>query len=305
MKTLLSRALLGATLTLSFTTFALAKDKEKDQDNFTFKVVAKGLSRPTGLVAASHDRIFFTEIPTPGVAGGLNAVKELNLSDGTISTIHQGEPNPVNITIDPFDVLYWTCKTAGVILESGAYPGATAAKLLTGLTQPSGITVDRDGKVYYTELPTPGVAGGLNKVSVVDTESAHPPTVLHIGEPEPTDITISKNGDLYWTCKTAGVILHRDEDGVTTPLLTGLNSPQGIALNRSGRLLYWTEVPTPGVSGANGGTNKVWQYDLKKGTKVLVHSGDPEPSDVTVGPDGSVYWTCSSAGVIVEARKDD
>ena len=91
---------------------------------------------------------------------------------------------------------------------------------------------------------------------------------------------------------------------MTTKLLTGLTSPVGIALNRSGRLLYWTEVPTPGVSGKNGGTNKVWQYNLKTGVKTLVNSGDPEPTDVTVGPNGDIYWTCSSAGVIVEARKN-
>ena len=297
MKNLLSRVLLGASLTLSLAAMASAAE------TFTVKVIAKGLSRPTGLVAASHDRIFFTEIPTPGVGGGLNAVKLLNQHSGVISTIHQGEPEPVNIAIDHCDVLYWTCKTAGVILESGAYPGAVAAPLLKGLTKPSGIAVDREGKVYFTELPTPGVAGGLNKVSVVDTDSTDAPVVLHMGEPEPTDITVSKHGDIYWTCKSAGVILHQDEDGVTTKLLTGLTSPQGIALNKSGRLLYWTEVPTPGVSGANGGTNKIWQYDLKKGIKTLVHSGDPEPSDVTVGPDGSLYWTCSSAGVIVKASR--
>jgi DNA-binding beta-propeller fold protein YncE len=157
--------------------------------------------------------------------------------------------------------------------------------------------------VYYTELPTPGVAGGLNKVSVVETDSTDGPVVLHMGEPEPTDIAVSRHGDLYWTCKSAGVILHQDEDGVTAPLLTGLSKPVGIAVDHKGRLLYWTEVPTPGVSGANGGTNKVWQYNLKTGVKTLVHSGDPEPTDVTVSKDGTIYWTCSSAGVIVEASK--
>ncbi len=298
MKKLLQRVLLGASLTLSVTAMASAAE------TFTFKVVASGLSRPTGIVAASHNRIFFTEIPTPGVGGGLNAVKLLKQRSGVISTIHQGEPEPVNIAIDPCDVLYWTCKSAGVILESAAYPGAVAAPLLTGLAKPSGVAVDRDGKVYFTELPTPGVPGGLNKVSVVDTDSNDAPVVLHMGEPEPTDIAVSKNGDLYWTCKSAGVILHQDEDGVTAPLLTGLIKPVGIALNRSGRLLYWTEVPTPGVSGANGGTNKVWQYNLKTGVKTLIHSGDPEPTDITVAADGSIYWTCTSAGVIVEARKN-
>ncbi len=299
MRNLLSRALLGAALTLSVATLASAAD------GFTIKVVASGLSRPTGIVAASHGRLYFTEIPAPGVAGGANAVKELRMkpSGNVIRPLHQGEPEPTNIAIDHCDVLYWTCKSAGVILESAAYPGATAVPLLTGLAKPSGIAVDREGKVYFTELPTPGVAGGLNKVSVVDTDSTDAPTVLHMGEPEPTDIAVSKHGDLYWTCKSAGVILHQDEDGVTTPLLTGLNKPVGIALNRSGRLLYWTEVPTPGVSGANGGTNKVWQYNLKTGLKTLVNSGDPEPTDVTVGPNGAIYWTCSSAGVIVEASK--
>ena len=176
--------------------------------------------------------------------------------------------------------------------------------MIKGLTKPSGIAVDREGRVYYTELPTPGVAGGLNKVSVIDTDSADAPTVLHMGEPEPTDIAVSKQGDLYWTCKSAGVILHRDEDGNTTKLLTGLNKPVGIALNRSGRLLYWTEVPTPGVAGNNGGSNKVWEYNLKTGVTTLIHSGDPEPTDITVGADGALYWTCSSAGVIVEASKN-
>jgi hypothetical protein len=295
MKLLLQRALLGSLLALST---AVASAKEA----FTFKVVASGLNRPTGIVSAGPNRLFFTEIPTPGVGGGLNGVKELQLKKGTIRTLHQGEPEPVNLTIDHCGILYWTCKSAGVILESATYPGATAAPLLTGLAKPSGIAISRSGQVYFTEVPTPGVAGGQNRVSVVDTDSAEAPVVIHQGEPEPVDIAVTQCGDLYWTCKSAGVILHQDEDGMAAPLLTGLNNPVGIALSRSGRLLYWTEVPTPGVSGANGGANKVWEYNLKTGKKTLIHSGDPEPTDITVAPDGTLYWTCTSAGVIVEGR---
>ena len=77
----------------------------------------------------------------------------------------------------------------------------------------------------------------------------------------------------------------------------------GIAIDREGRDLYFTEVPTPGIAGAQGGLNKVWKYDLEKSVKVLVHSGDPEPTDISVARNGNLYWTCSSAGVIVEARR--
>ena len=36
---------------------------------------------------------------------------------------------------------------------------------------------------------------------------------------------------------------------------------------------------------------------------MLVHEGDPELPDVAVARNGTFYWTCTSAGVIVEARR--
>jgi hypothetical protein len=42
---------------------------------------------------------------------------------------------------------------------------------------------------------------------------------------------------------------------------------------------------------------------LRTGELNVVDFGDPEPRDVTVALNGNVFWTCSSAGVIVEARK--
>jgi hypothetical protein len=272
---------------------------------YRVKVVAQGLSRPTGIALHGGNTVYFTEIPTPGVGGGANAVKELKLGNNSVRTIHQGEPEPVNIAVDKSGILYWTCKSAGVILEQAPHPAsATAVPLLTGLTKPSGIAIDRKGNVYFTQIPTPGVSGGMNSVSVVSVFDNNPATVLHQGEPEPSDIAASGDGVLYWTCKTAGVILTRDEDGNTALLLGGLNKPVGIALDDKRDLLYWTEVPTPGISGANGGSNKVWAYNLRTKAKVLVHSGDPEPTDVAVAANGSLYWTCTSAGVILEARRD-
>ena len=271
-------------------------------DEYQTRVVASGLHRPTGIAIRGNNTIYFTEIPTPGVGGGLNAVKQLELRWNQITTLHQGEPEPTNIALDRDGTIYWTCKSAGVILEQDE-DGVTTV-FLSGLKKPTGIAVDRDENVYFTQLPTPGVpgtAGGTNTVSVSDGTNTE---VLHMGEPEPTDIAVAKNGDIYWTCKSAGVILEQTaKDGVTHLLASGLNKPTGITIDHEGKTLYFTEVPTPGVSGRNGGSNKVWEFDLKKGIKTLVHAGDPEPTDVTVAKNGKLYWTCSSAGVIVEASR--
>ncbi len=297
----LLRPLAGLALAFFAAHAALAND-------YTFTVVATGLAKPTGIAACRTGRLYFSEIPTPGVGGGLNAVKELRLRDGTTRVIHQGEPEPRNIVVDRHGILYWTCKSAGVILEQAPHaPASTAMPLLTGLAKPTGIAIDDDGRVYFTQVPTPGVpgtAGGTNTVNSVSTQNSSPVRLISQGEPEPTDIVASDDGELYWTCKSANVILTRNEHGQISPLLTGLNKPVGIALDEPRKLLFWTEVPTPGISGANGGQNKVWSYDLKRKVKTLVNSGDPEPTDITVARNGRVYWTCTSAGVIVEVRRN-
>jgi sugar lactone lactonase YvrE len=265
-------------------------------EGYSTRVVAQGLSRPVGIALEGNETIYFTEIPTPGVGGGANAVKRLELESCDVETLHMGEPEPVNIALDRQGNVYWTCKSAGVILRQDE-DGATVT-LLDELERPSGISVDRNGRhVYFTEIPSPGIPGAGNKVSVFRRSMIK---VLHQGEPEPTDIVVRSDGALYWTCKSAGVILAQIR-GETTTLLDGLDHPVGIALDRRGRTLFFTEVPTPGVPGSAGGRNKVWELDLTTMERRLVDEGDPEPTDVAVARNGKVYWTCTSAGVIVEA----
>lgn len=265
------------------------------------RVVASGLSRPTGIVAGDDGTLFFTEIPSPGRGGGNNGVSALDVASGEVSLLHQGEPEPVNIAIGPDGSLYWSCKSAGVILRRT--PGGDIAPLLTDLEQPSGISVDRDGDVWFTLLPTPGVPGSLGGLNTVNRFDGASIEEITLGEPEPTDIVVGPEGDAYWTCRSAGVILHRTAGGEVEVLLSGLEQPVGIALGRSGETLYFTEVPTPALPGSLGGRNRVSALDLANGRRSLIDVGDPEPTDITVAPDGTLYWTCSSAGVIVEAKR--
>jgi DNA-binding beta-propeller fold protein YncE len=264
---------------------------------YRFRVVASGLARPLGIAVEGSETIYFTIVPTPGVAGGANGVAKLDLETGAIETLHMGEPEPTNIALDRRGNIFWTCKSAGVILKQSEV-GATSL-VLGGQQQPSGISVDRLGNVYFTEVPNPGVPGAGNGVAVFDGASK---TVLHMGEPEPTDIVVARNGRLYWTCRSAGVILEQ-ANGETRVLLAGLDHPTGIALDHKGEKLFFTEVPTPGVPGRAGGRNRVLKLDLATSRVAVVHEGDPEPTDVAVARNGNVYWTCTSAGVIVEAKR--
>lgn len=264
-------------------------------DEYRLRVVASGLHRPVGIAVAGSETIYFTEVPEPGVGGGANGVFALDLESGEVTTVHQGEPEPTNIALGRRETLYWTCKSAGVILR--ARQGETSL-VLDGLHEPSGIAVGRRGLVYFTEVPMPGVPGGANGVSVFDGTTK---TILHMGEPEPTDIVVTRDGQLYWTCKSAGVILTQFR-GETQVLLSDLDSPVGIALDHKERALFFTEVPTPGVPGSAGGRNSVKRLDLRTHEISIVNLGDPEPTDVAVARNGRVYWTCTIAGVIVEAR---
>jgi sugar lactone lactonase YvrE len=264
-------------------------------DQYQLRVVASGLNRPLGIAIAGSETIYFTQVPQPGIGGGANGVFVLDLESGDITTLHQGEPEPTNIALDRDENVFWTCKSAGVILR--AIEGQTS-QVLNGLQQPSGISVGRHGEVYFTEIPMPGVPGATNSVAVFDGSQK---TILHMGEPEPTDIVVARDGRLYWTCKSAGVILTQFE-GETSVLLSDLDNPVGIALDHKERALYFTEVPTPGVPGSQGGRNSVKRLDLETMQVVTINEGDPEPTDVTVARNGRVYWTCTIAGVIVEAR---
>ena len=274
-------------------------------DQYETRVVFSGLNQPTGIVADNARTLYITQLPTPGLSGmngGSNTVDKILLGrKSRLTNLTTGEPEPTNLALSRKGELYWTCKSAGVILERNRR--GEVGLFLGELDQPNGIALDRWGFVYFTQIPTPGVPGtmgGSNNVAVTDGEAVE---IISMGEPEPSDVAVDRHGNAYWTCKTAGVILVRDCDGEISLLLKDLKSPTGIALDQQRDLLYFTEVPTPGVPGSQGGENRVSVLNLRCMQLETVDEGDPQPTDITVAPNGRVFWTCTSAGVIVEARE--
>lgn len=293
--------------TMLFAVAALGLAGAATADEYKTKVVAKNLKRPTGVAVNLSGQVYFTELPTPGVgggAGGKNTVNALNPKNGKVRNLTTGEPEPTNLAVNFFGDVYWTCKSAGVILSLER--GSGDAQLVTGgLDKPSGMAAYPLGlAVFFTEVPTPGVNaanGGRNAVYAF-LEGIGQEFLLDAGDPQPTDVAVDLFGNVYWTCTSAGVIV-KLSGGTTEVIARGLDKPYGIATDYLGNL-YFTEVPTPGVSGANGGRNKVSKLKLSTGDITVIDEGDPDPIDVTVAPFGTtVYWTCRSAGVIVEAKR--
>ena len=262
-------------------------------------IIAMGLNKPIGISVHSSGDLYFTEIPDPGKFSTKNTVSMRDGKTGKVLQIVKGEPAPTHIVVLSDRTFYWTCNNVGVVMRG---KGTSHSSVATGLSNCNGISVTPKGRIFITQLPTPGKPGskgGKNNVAELLNGKA---VVLKAGEPEPVDIVADANDNLYWTCKSAGVILRRDAKTTAVSLvLDKLDSPSGIAMDGAGNL-YFTEVPTPGKFANQGGRNAVWKYDPKTRNLTAIQFGIPEPTDVTVSADGkNVYWTCTSVGVIMQA----
>jgi len=259
-----------------------------EERSFKVEIIVEGLNSPVGIATNSYRTLYYSEVPDVGEFGAGNTVKRLDLRSGRSTVISEGEPYPINIALDRRGNVYWTCKTAGVILKYDRFRKTKAPFLPKGfdpnttpleerLMSPSGLSFNRDAEALFTEVPDSGNVG-MNMVSSTD---GHNITLISENEPEPTDIVIAPNGAAYWTCKTAGVILKHSPAGVITKLLSDLEEPNGIAIDRTGRYLYFTQLPSPGLFGGDagpedqGGQNRVMEYDLWKKKLTQVSYGFP------------------------------
>ena len=291
-----------------FAAFLMALPSSHAQE-FNKEVLIDGLNSPVGIHADLYGNLYFTEVPSPGEAGADNTVNRYRLRNGRTRVISEGEPYPSNLSADLRGNVYWTCQSAGVILKATRFGRGDKSVILEGLSNPVGIDIPLFKDIpVFTQIPTPGVPGtegGENEVNAaLDFFGSKFVVPLSEGEPEPSDVAVGLDGTVYWTCKTAGVILKRTTDGDVSLVLDGLNSPVGIDVDYWGRI-YWTEVPTPGVSGDDGGENKVLRYSPRSGETLVISEGEPEPVDVTVNYYGNrIYWTCKTAGVIVRAYRN-
>ena len=259
---------------------------------FTFTQVASGLARPTGLTLGGANTLLVSQESTnPQDA----SIARVDLRTGAMRV--QGADPAVHsgIAANHAGRLYWVDANRGALMTQGATDSASSILHAGGMLPATALAVDSAGRVYLAGTTSSGgtaaviVRGGA--ISAIPDPAG----------PEKTTLVAAASGDLYWTSSAAGLIYHRAPDGSGSVLVSGLQAPRGLALDAAENLLYFTEVPTPGVAGASGGKNSVNALDLTSMNRTVIHSGDPQPSAVAVAPNGNVYWTSTSRGVIMAA----
>ena len=265
------------------------------------RIVASGLDQPVGIVADGEDSLVVSLRASTQSTWGRGGIARFDLEVGSLALRYSGDVAPYEVALDREGNLYWTSRSSGGIWRQDARSGTTT-RVLAGLREPSGIAVDSRGRLYFTEGSTRDAAGRGSAVSVLDGDER---TVLRSGEADPVDIAVGSAGDLYWTNAAAGTIAHLSPEGQVEIVLAGLDHPYGLALDESRELLFFTELPTPGVPGSSGGRNTVNSLGLATRERTVLFRGDSEPSDVVVSPTGRVFWTSTRAGLILEASDDD
>ena len=260
---------------------------------FTFNEVASGLSSPSGIALGGANTLVVSQTPA---APQDAAIAKINLSTGGIALQGAGPAVHSGFAANHAGRLYWVDASSGALMTQGSTDQSPVVLHAGGMLPATTLAVDAADKVYIAGS-APSSSGVAAVLVLGGTMSAIPDS----GGPEKTALAAGTSGDLYWTSGSAGLIYHRSPDGQGSVILSGLNAPKSLSLDPGGNILYFTEVPTPGVAGSAGGRNTVNALDLATRTRTVIHSGDPQPTGVVVAPNGNVYWTSTSRGVVMVA----
>ncbi|MGA7991992.1 MAG: CHRD domain-containing protein [Thermoanaerobaculia bacterium] len=174
-----------------------------------------GLRGPAAIAVDGAGRVYFAGQPASLPAG------LFILDSGSLRLLSANGPIPTAIAVGAKGDVYGTIQSDGLVYRLGS--DGRAEILLQGLDNPNAIAIDEAaGKLYFTEVPTPGRSadqGGRNTVNALDLGS-RTRTVLHKGDSDPAGVAVAGDGSLYWTSARQGLVYRvtagspsRDENG--------------------------------------------------------------------------------------------
>lgn len=256
----------------SFSGEGAVKVMDADGSNEVTLVKGADVIEPDGIeVDVVGGKMYWTDMGLGGAADK-NAV----LNDGRIMRADLDGKNiealvPTGVTTTPkqlaLDVsggkVYW-CDRGDLgdqsvnpkVMRSNLDGSSVQTIISSDVLSPVGIALDTpNGKLYFTDRYRNNIRRA--NLDGTDVEVVVRDTLY------PVDLALDLDKRvMYWTARQIGAVVRADLDGndidgaSLEPIVTGLECPIGVALNRgNGRLLY-TEVVLPTQAGA------IWESDL-------------------------------------------
>lgn len=282
--------------------------------SYNITVVKSGLNAPFAIAAASNDVLYFSEIPNDynfsyDPTGEDSEIKKLDLTTGNVTSISNegNSATPYSISVADDGSVYWTDASMNESITkyiNGVKTNVTPAQNF-GFSTPVGVYAASDGYLYYCELPDFGDIG-TNTVSRILSCGQSIPERIADRDPSPWDVAVSDSGDVYSTSVVGAIIKRRvdsiDAEGMYyVPWDTEENGEldsalYGLAINDDDTKLYFAQAIARGDLGNT--YNKVGVIDIATKAVTIIKEGDAEPIDITVSPNGNVYWTCRTTGQI-------
>lgn len=260
----------------------------------TRPVVRRGLNGPYGIAADRHGTVYVTDHFTLATVTGDGDID-------TVGTMAAGVPLFVRGVAADGNRLVLTTGIGTVHTYDPA--GRTNRERASGLREPTGVAIGRDGEVVVAE-------SGAGRVLVIDAGDAV--TVLAEGLDHPAGVAVAQDGTCYVSDDRLGVVSRLDE-GEAVPVATDLGTPQGLVLrdgdlftvDASGRRLLRISPAT--------GECTVEVDRLAVGLPPGVEPPDPvsaagsaslpaQFADLAVAPDGSLLVATNGDGSVLRLR---
>ena len=259
----------------SFNSAGAVKVMNADGSNETVLASGSMIVEPDGIeVDVAAGKMYWTDMGPGGAADKSVADKDGRIMRADLDGRNIETLVPKGITTTPkqltLDVaggkVYWCDR--GDVGDKNVDPKIMRANLdgseveilvSTDVMSPVGIALDlAKGKLYFTDR----YANTIKRANLDGTD-----VEMVVKETEyPVDLAIDfKTRLIYWTAREAGGLYRADVDGNAivgsslTPIITGIQAPIGVTIDRVNNKLYYTEVIVSEQSG------HIWQSDMDGG----------------------------------------
>ena len=177
-------------------------------------------------------------------------IRRANLDGSNIQLIKNLTSVPLNLAIDVANSKLYMANSWGKIQRMNFDGSRFEPNLITGLDSPKGIALDAvSGKLYWIEQT--GKAAGKIQRANLDGSNVEPVKSLMS---VPLNLAIDVANSKLYMANSWGKIQRMNFDGsrFEPNLITGLDSPEGIAVDVRVGKLYWTEIGSISCANLNG-----------------------------------------------------